>query len=142
LGVGTTRKVLGATVRLIGDPVAAAAGLAGTDVVEVTGVARVLLTWASAFCELVAEDSSFAGLWLAAVMSNFPGGCRLVEATGVATGAGVGSLLSTADIFAVFFWVLVSWVEAFFLGALPLTESFTGVSRIGLFSSAFGCCFF
>lgn len=141
-GVGTTRKVLGATVRLIGDPVAAAAGLAGTDVVEVTGVARVLLTWASAFCELVAGDCSFAGLWLAAVISNFPGGCRLVEATGVATGADVSSLVSNADTFVAFFWGLVSWLEAFFLGAFPLTDSFTGVSGVGFFSSAFGCCFF
>jgi hypothetical protein len=38
-----TRKVLGATERLIGEPVAAAAGLAGTDGVAVVDMARVFL---------------------------------------------------------------------------------------------------
>lgn len=40
-GVGTTRRVLGATDRLIGDPVAAVvAGLGGTDVVTGVGCGR------------------------------------------------------------------------------------------------------
>ena len=77
--VGMTRKVLGATVRLIGDPVAVAAGLAGTDFVEVTGVARTFLAWASVLCELVAGDCSAAGPCVAAVISSFPGRCRFVD---------------------------------------------------------------
>jgi hypothetical protein len=53
-----TRKVLGATDRLIGDPVAAAAGLAGTDGVEAMGMARAPFPCVSAFCELPTGDCS------------------------------------------------------------------------------------
>jgi hypothetical protein len=42
-GVATTRNVLGGAVRLIGDPVAAAAGLGGTELAAVCGSERVLL---------------------------------------------------------------------------------------------------
>jgi hypothetical protein len=40
LGVETTRNVLGATARLIGDPVTTAAGLGGTELVVVVGSER------------------------------------------------------------------------------------------------------
>lgn len=140
LGVGTTRKVLGAVVRFIGDPVlavTAVAGLAGTDVAEAPGV-RLLFTWPSLCCEIGAGDCSTAGGWVAALISSFPGGCRFVD-TGVEGAADVFPLGSPLTSLLVFLFGLVS---AFFLLPLVLVNSFVTVSAPGCFPSSFRGCFF
>lgn len=139
--VGTTRKVLGATVRLIGDPVAVAAGLAGTDFVEVTGVARTFLAWVSVLCELVAGDCSAAGPCVAAVISSFPGRCRFVDA-GVVAGFVTGSLDSITGSFTIFFCGLTSAAVVFFLLFLTLVVSLLASSAMAFLSSPLCCCFF
>lgn len=52
LGVGTTRKVLGATDRFMGDPVVAAAGLGGTEAAGVIVRGRDVLDWMSTLVEV------------------------------------------------------------------------------------------
>tara|TARA_R110002003_G_scaffold878_13_gene21761 strand:+ start:3681 stop:4454 length:774 start_codon:yes stop_codon:yes gene_type:complete len=135
-GVGITRRVRGATVRLIGDPVTAAAGLAGTDVVAVVGNPRIPFAWASTFCELGTGDPALSGVRVAAVMSSLPGGCRLEVGAGVVTGVGDASLVSAFASMGSFCGVL-SVAIAFFLLLFTFMGSLLIASDTGFFSSSF-----
>jgi hypothetical protein len=132
-GVGTTRNVLGAMVRLMGDPEIAVAGLAGTDVV--VDNTRALLVRPSAFWELGAGDFSVSGVRMAAVMSSLPGCCLFVEA-GVVTGVGASSLEPPFDSLVGFLCGVVPAVMVFFLlERFPLANSSGVASGVAFVSS-------
>lgn len=101
MGVATTRRVLGAPVRLIGDPVATAAGLGGTELADGVGIERLVFDWESILAEPGAGELSSIGSLVAAGISSLPGGCRLVEAVGVALATGVRAVSFCGSFFGV-----------------------------------------
>lgn len=133
LGVGMTRRVLGAVARFIGDPEVAVAGLEGTDVGAVS--VRIFFAWISTL--LGNGDCDKSGAVIAAVMSSLPGCCRFVGA-GVETGLEVTSLTVSLTFPVLFVCGLASAVTLFFL-VVGLTFWVSCNNPSGRFFLSCGC---